>query len=51
MGRYPSGDATLRNPTTGIAGGCARAVSGHTTAAPPNSVMNWRRLTLISSLR
>ena len=30
-------------PTTGIAGCCARAASGH-AAAPPSSVMNSRRL-------
>ena len=29
---------------TGIAGCCARAVSGHAAAAPPSSVMNSRRL-------
>ena len=33
----------LRNPITGIAGCCARAASGHATAAPPSSVMNSRR--------
>src|SRR5437899_2855639 len=33
-----------RNPTTGIVGCCARAASGHVAAAPPMSVMNWRRL-------
>jgi hypothetical protein len=33
-----------KNPTTGIAGCCARAASGHAAAAPPSSVMNWRRL-------
>jgi hypothetical protein len=44
MGTYPSGDAPLRNPITGIAGCCARAASGH-AAAPPSSVMNSRRLT------
>src|SRR5262245_50292283 len=32
----------LRNPTTGMANCCARAASGH-AAAPPRSVMNWRR--------
>jgi hypothetical protein len=32
----------LRNPITGIAGCCARAASGHPTAAPPSSVMSWR---------
>jgi hypothetical protein len=31
-------------PITGIAGCCARAASGHATAAPPSSVMNSRRL-------
>src|SRR5215831_5337440 len=43
MGRYPSSDVLLRNPTTGSAGCCARAASGH-AAAPPTSVMNSRRL-------
>jgi hypothetical protein len=38
-----SGDVWWRNPITGIAGCCARAASGH-AAAPPSSVMNWRRL-------
>jgi hypothetical protein len=33
----------LRNPITGIAGCCARAASGHATAAPANSLMNSRR--------
>ena len=32
-------------PITGIAACCARAASGHATAAPPNSVMNSRLLT------
>jgi hypothetical protein len=32
-----------KNPTTGIAGCCARAASGHAAAAPPSSVMNSRR--------
>jgi hypothetical protein len=36
--------APPKNPTTGIAGCCARAASGHATAAPPSSVMNSRRL-------
>src|SRR5262249_32041177 len=44
MGRYPSSDVLLRNPTTGSAACCARAASGHATAAPPTSVMNSRRL-------
>src|SRR6516164_9432345 len=38
-----SGDLALRYPITGIAVCCARAASGHATAAP-RSVMNWRRL-------
>jgi hypothetical protein len=34
-----------KNPMVGsFAGCCARAASGHATAAPPSSVMNWRRL-------
>jgi hypothetical protein len=41
MGANPLGDAALRNPTTGIAGCCARAASGHT--ARPRSVMNSRQ--------
>jgi hypothetical protein len=32
-----------RNPTTGIAGCCARAASGHAAAVPPSSVMKSRR--------
>ena len=32
-----------RNPITGIAGCCARAVRGDVTVAPPRSVMNSRR--------
>jgi hypothetical protein len=43
-GAYPSGDALLRNPITGIAGCCARAVSGNDAAAPPNTNINSRRL-------
>src|SRR5258707_9392819 len=31
------------NPSTGMAGCCARAASGHAAAAPPSSVMNSRR--------
>src|SRR6266481_7782242 len=42
-----SADEGLRNPTTGIAGCCARAESGHTIAAPPRSVINARRLIVI----
>src|SRR5262249_35320980 len=37
-------DLLLMNPTTGIAGCCARTASGQAAAAPPSSVMNWRRL-------
>src|SRR5262245_47867095 len=44
MRAYGSGDALLRNPITGIVACCARAASGHATAAPPSSVMNSRRL-------
>jgi len=36
-------DTLPRNPTTGIAGCCARAASGHAAAAPPRSAMNSRR--------
>src|SRR6516162_3635371 len=43
-GRYVSDDAPPRNPITGIAACCARAASGHPTAAPPIRVMNSRRL-------
>jgi hypothetical protein len=39
--RGASDDPALTNPTTGIAGCCARAASGHAAAAaPPSSVMN-----------
>jgi hypothetical protein len=37
-------DVLLRKPTTGIAGCCARAASGHVAATPLTSVMNSRRL-------
>ena len=36
-------DVLRRKPTTGIAGCCARAATGHVVAAPPSSVMNSRR--------
>ena len=36
-------EAVPKNPITGIAACCARAASGHATAAPPSSVMNSRR--------
>jgi hypothetical protein len=29
----------------GLLGCCARAANGHAAAAPPRSVMNWRRFT------
>src|SRR5262249_38281098 len=45
---YPSGDAPLRNPITGIADCCARAASGH-AVAPPSSTMNSRRFTASDS--
>src|SRR5262249_48641818 len=38
-----SSERGLTRPTTGIAGCCARAASGH-AAAPPSRVMNWRAL-------
>src|ERR1700730_12451570 len=38
-----SGERALRNPITGTAACCARDESGH-AAAPPSSVINWRRL-------
>src|SRR6516162_2663996 len=43
MGRYPSDDPTLRNPTSGMFGCCARAARGHAVAVPTNA-MNSRRL-------
>jgi hypothetical protein len=46
----PSGDVLRRNPITGIAGCCARAASGQ-AAAPPRSVMNFRRLIYPTRLR
>src|SRR5689334_23777661 len=42
MGPYPSGDAALRNPTTGIADCCARAARGHAIAATLSAPMNSR---------
>jgi hypothetical protein len=40
-------DTALRNPINGSAGGCcAIAANGH-AAAPPRSVMNWRRLIVV----
>src|SRR6516165_2398209 len=43
MNPEPAAVASRRNPTTGIAGCCARAASGHAAAEPPSSVMNLRR--------
>jgi hypothetical protein len=40
----------LRKPTTGIAGCCARAASGH-TAVQPRSVMNSRRFNSPNCIR
>jgi len=42
MWAVPPGEPLWRNPIIGIAGCCARAVSGH-APAPPSSVMNSRR--------
>jgi hypothetical protein len=36
-------DVTQNKQSTGIAGCCARAASGHATAAPPSNVMKSRR--------
>ena len=33
----PSGEVLLRNPITGIVGGCPRAANGHTAPAPPRT--------------
>src|SRR4051794_23962075 len=44
LGTELPGDLPLTNPTTGIAGCCARAPTGHAAAAPPSSVRNSRRL-------
>jgi hypothetical protein len=47
--RSAKSDPAVINPITGMAGCCARAASGHAlaaighAAAPPSSVMNWRR--------
>ena len=44
-------DVLRRNPTTGIAGCCARAASGHAAAAPPRTPRNSRRLMSAPRLR
>jgi hypothetical protein len=41
-----SADRPLTKLTVGIAGCCAFPASGHAAAAPPSSVMNFRRLML-----
>jgi len=41
--REDAGEALLRNPTTDIAGGCARAANGAVTSALPRSDMSSRR--------
>src|SRR5262249_35040335 len=41
--RSGPGDPVTRNPPPGIAGCCARAASGHATAAPPSRAKNFRR--------
>jgi hypothetical protein len=52
MWAVPPGEPLWRNPITGIAGCCARAASGHATAAPlPKSAMNSRRLMGLPLLR
>src|SRR5262249_11219376 len=43
-----SGDLALMNPTTGIAGCCARTASGHAMVALPRSAMKLRRLMQIA---
>ena len=45
------GRPLLRKPIPGIAGCCARALSGHAAAAPPSSVMNSRRPMSSTGLR
>ena len=47
---YPAGDALLRNPTTGIAGCCARAAMG-SAAVPASPAMNSRRRIIRSPRR
>jgi hypothetical protein len=42
---YPSGDALLRNPTTGIAGCCARATTGHAAAPPSDELSPFHSIT------
>src|SRR5262249_32736879 len=43
LGRSRSGDPLKRKLVTSIAGCCARAASGHATAAPPSATSNSRR--------
>jgi hypothetical protein len=42
---YPSADALLRNPTTGIAGCCARATTGHAAAPPSDELSPFHSIT------
>src|ERR1700730_10046827 len=49
-GARSAGTPLLRNPTTGIAGCCAPAPSGHATAALPRSEMKSRRLKRLSRM-
>src|SRR5215471_14666127 len=44
IGADPSGEPTSRYPITGIAAGCARAVSGQAAAEPATNLMKSRRL-------
>ena len=41
--RARSGYLSIEDPTTGTAGCCAHAESGHATAAPPSAASNSRR--------
>src|SRR5262249_17230972 len=50
IGPSVTGDLALKYPMTGI-GCCALAASGHDTAAPPSSVMNWRRFNRSNCIR
>jgi len=45
-GPVSSGERALKNPITGLAACCARAVNGQAAVAPPSNLMNSRRLML-----
>jgi hypothetical protein len=47
---FGSGEPECRNPMTGIAACCARAISGHAIVPPATSVMKSRRLMIYSRL-